>query len=36
MKKKEYDYDYMFDWVLKKAKLKDMPFNDDDEEEDYK
>lgn len=36
MKKKEYEYDYMFDWVLKKSKLKDMPFHDEEEEEDYK
>jgi hypothetical protein len=36
MKKKEYEYDYMFDWVLKKSKLKDLPYKEDDQEEDYK
>jgi hypothetical protein len=36
MKKKEYEYDYMFDWVLKKSKLKDLPYKEDDETEDYK
>jgi len=38
MKKKEYEYDYMFDWVIKKSKLKDDPKykGDKDEEEDYK
>jgi hypothetical protein len=37
MKKKEYEYDYMFDWVLKKSKLKDLTYKDNEnEEEDYK
>jgi len=36
MKKKEYEYDYMFDWVLKKSKLKELPFAAEDQEEDYK
>lgn len=38
MKKKEYEYDYMFDWVIKKSKLKDDPKfkGDRDEDEDYK
>jgi hypothetical protein len=36
MKKKEFEYDYMFDWVLKKSKLKDLPYKEDDETEDYK
>ncbi len=36
MKKKEYEYDYMFDWVIKKSKLKELPYKDDDKEEDYK
>jgi hypothetical protein len=31
MKKKEYEYDYMFDWVLKKTKLKDLQYKEDDE-----
>jgi len=37
MKKKQYEYDYMFDWVIKKSKLK-TPIGgaDDDKEEDYK
>lgn len=26
----------MFDWVLKKSKLKDLPYKEDDQEEDYK
>lgn len=36
MKKKEYEYDYMFDWVLKKSKLKDVAYQDEESEEDYK
>ncbi len=36
MKKKEFEYDYMFDWVLKKSKLKDLPYKEEDQEEDYK
>jgi len=36
MKKKEYEYDYMFDWVLKKSKLNQLPFAAEDQEEDYK
>ncbi len=37
MKKKEYEYDYMFDWVIKKSKLGVAPDKDDDgREEDYK
>jgi uncharacterized protein YukJ len=36
MKKKEYEYDYMFDWVIKKSKLKELPYKDEDKEEDYK
>lgn len=23
MKKKEYEYDYMFDWIIRKSKLKE-------------
>jgi len=33
MKKKEYEYDYMFDWVLKKSKLKDVAYQDEESEE---
>lgn len=36
MKKKQYEYDYMFDWVIKKSKLKEPLYKDDDKEEDYK
>lgn len=36
MKKKQYEYDYMFDWVIKKSKLTTPFSNDDDKEEDYK
>jgi len=30
MKKKEYEYDYIFDWVLNRTKLKELPFAADD------
>lgn len=36
MKKKQYEYDYMFDWVIKKSKIKEPLYKDDDKEEDYK
>ncbi len=36
MKKKDYEYDYMFDWVVKKSKLKDIPYKDEEKDEDYK
>ena len=37
LKKKQYEYDYMFDWVTKKSRLKELPFKDDHkEEENYK
>lgn len=38
MKKKEYEYDYMFDWIIKKSKLKDdLPIElQTKEETDYK
>ena len=36
MKKKDYEYDYMFDWVIKKSKLKDNYDVDDKNDEDYK
>lgn len=35
MKKKEYEYDYMFDWNHK-SKLSKMPLSAEEQEEDYR
>ena len=36
MKKKDYEYDYMFDWVIKKSKYKELSYKEDKPEDDYK